>query len=86
MMRRMEEAQARNKLRDWILKHAKTPPGAAFSDQTPLLEGGILSSLDIVEFVLFIESLRGEDVDVDDIDPRVFTSIDTLHAAFFAPA
>lgn len=82
----MQESDIRTKLRDWILKHAKTAPSSAFSDQTQLLEEGILSSLDIVEFVLFIESLRGEDVDVDDIEPEVFTSIDTLYAAFFAAA
>ncbi|WP_295640425.1 hypothetical protein [uncultured Methylibium sp.] len=82
----MQESDVRTKLRDWILKHAKTAPSSAFSDQTQLLEEGILSSLDIVEFVLFIESLRGEDVDVDDIEPEVFTSIDTLVAAFFAAA
>jgi acyl carrier protein len=80
----MHESNVRTKLRDWILKHAKTPPAADFSDRTPLLEHGILSSLDIVEFVLFIESLRGEDVDVEDIEPVVFTSIDTLYEAFFA--
>ena len=82
----MQESDVRSKLRDWILKHAKTAPGAGFSDRTQLLEDGILSSLDIVEFVLFIESLRGEDVDIEDIEPEVFTSIDTLHAAFFATA
>ena len=82
----MQESDVRSKLRDWIIKHAKTSPGSGFNDQTQLLEDGILSSLDIVEFVLFIESLRGEDVDVDDIEPEVFTSIDTLHAAFFATA
>jgi thioesterase domain-containing protein len=50
---------------------------------TPILEQGILSSLDIVEFVLFIESLRGEDIDTDAIAAEDFTSIDTLYAAFF---
>jgi acyl carrier protein len=80
----MQESDVRAKLRDWILKHAKTPPGQDFSDQTQLLEQGILSSLDIVEFVLFIESLRGEDVDVEDIEPAVFTCIDSLYEAFFA--
>jgi len=80
----IEEGEIRGKLRSWILKHAKTAPQAAFSDDTLILEEGILSSLDIVEFVLYIESLRGDDIDVDDIDPQVFTSINTLHAAFFA--
>lgn len=79
----MQEIDVRGKLRSWIVGHAKSPPGADFSDQTLLLENGILSSLDIVEFVLYIESLRGTDVDVDDIDPAVFSSIDTLYAAFF---
>jgi acyl carrier protein len=77
---------ARTKLRSWIVKHAKTAPGAGFDDDTRILEEGILSSLDIVEFVLYIESLRGEDIDVDDIDPQVFTSINTLYAAFFCAA
>jgi acyl carrier protein len=79
----MQESDVRSKLRSWILGHAKSTPGANFSDQTQLLENGILSSLDIVEFVLFIESLRGTDVDVEDIEPAVFTSIDTLYMAFF---
>jgi hypothetical protein len=33
--------------------------------------------------VLFIESLRGEEVDIEAIDPEVFTNIDTLYKAFF---
>ncbi len=79
----MDEAEVRGQLRSWIVGHAKNPPGADFSDETPILEEGILSSLDIVEFVLYIESLRGDEVDVDDIDPEVFTNINTLWEAFF---
>lgn len=80
----MQESDIKGRLRDWIVKHSKAPGKAAFTDDTHILEEGILSSLDIVEFVLFIESLRGEDVDTDDIEPQVFTSINTLYAAFFA--
>lgn len=79
----MQEQEIRAKLRDWIVKHSKAPAKANFSDDTKILEEGILSSLDIVEFVLYIESLRGEDIDTDDIEPSVFTSIDTLYSAFF---
>lgn len=82
----MGELELREKLRDWIAKHAKKPLAADFNDRTPVLELGILSSLDIVEFVLYIESLRGEDVDPDAIAPEAFTSIDTLYGAFFAPS
>ena len=76
------EVDLRRRLKSWIVEHAKVPAND-LSDDTPILEQGILSSLDIVEFVLFIESLRGDEVDVSDIDPSVFTSVDTLYAAFF---
>lgn len=80
----MQEQEVRAKLRDWIAKHAKKPLAADFNDETPVLELGILSSLDVVEFVLFIENLRGDEVDADNIEPEAFTNINTLHSAFFA--
>lgn len=78
----MSEVELRGRLRSWIAAHSKVPV-RELTDQSRILEEGLLSSLDIVEFVLFIESLRGEEVDVDEIDPAVFTSVDTLYAAFF---
>ena len=80
----MQEFEVRGKLRNWIAKHAKKPLTAEFNDETHVLELGILSSLDVVEFVLFIEDLRGGEVDADAIEPEAFTSIDTLYSAFFA--
>lgn len=82
----MKELEVRAKLREWIAKHAKKPLSPEFDDRTPVLELGILSSLDIVEFVLYIESLRGDEVDPDGIQPEAFTSINTLYSAFFAQA
>lgn len=79
----MTETEIRARLKSWILEHTKNavPPG--FTDDTPILEKGLLSSLDIVEFVLYIEHLRDEELDTDDIDPEVFTSIESLYQAFF---
>jgi acyl carrier protein len=82
----MDEQQIRAQLRQWILEHAKAPArGGELTDQTPILESGLISSLDVVEFVLFIEELRGEEIETDDIEPEVFTSVDTLWEGFFAP-
>jgi acyl carrier protein len=79
----MDESHIRSRLREWILEHAKAASRDELNDQTRILENGLLSSLDIVEFVLFIEELRGEEIDTDDIEPEVFTSVDTLWAGFF---
>ena len=80
----MEEIQ--QQLRAWLLEHSSNAvPPEQFTDELPILEVGLLNSLDIVEFVLFIEDLRGVEVDTDEIEPEVFTSINTLWDAFFAP-
>lgn len=52
-------------------------------DRTPILDSGILSSLDVVELVIFIESLRGEEVDVDSIEPEALLNVDSLFETFF---
>jgi acyl carrier protein len=80
----MQELEVREKLRGWMAKHSKKPLPSQFDDRTPVLELGILSSLDIVEFVLYIESLRGADIDPDGIEASAFSSIDTVYSAFFA--
>lgn len=37
----------------------------------------------MVELVLFIESLRGEEVDVDAIEPESLANVNTLYETFF---
>ena len=81
----MDESTIRKNLKRWILEHTKAQVSSDLTDDTPILEQGILSSLDIVEFVLYIESLRGEEVDTDAIEPEVFTSVETLWKGFFEP-
>ncbi len=78
----MDHAVIRTRLEQWIRDHAKSQIGAIAGD-TPLLEKGILSSLDIVELVLFIESLKGDEVDPDTIEPDTFKSLDAMMAGFF---
>ncbi len=82
----MTEQEVKAKLRDWIGKRARKSLSQPLADDTRVLDEGILSSLDIVEFVLFIESLRGDDIDIESIEPAVFNSVNSLHAAFFAKA
>ncbi len=79
----MVEDEIREELRGWILDRASAAEERLSSDELPILEEGLLSSLDIVEFILFIESLRGEEVDIESIEPEVFTNINTLYEAFF---
>jgi acyl carrier protein len=77
------ETEVRDQLRTWILRRSKSAAGTGLKDDTPILESGLLSSLDVVELILFVESLRGEEIDVDAIEPEVLTNIDTIYDGFF---
>ncbi len=80
----MEDSAITGKLRGWILERAGAGEDRLTDNEMPILDEGLLSSLDIVEFILFIESLRGEEVDIESIEPEVFTNLRTLYEAFFA--
>ena len=81
----MTEVEIRGRLRDWILDRSKSPPGTELKDDTPILDSGLLSSLDVIELVLFVEDLKGEELDVEAIEPEVITNSDTLYEGFFGP-
>ena len=80
----MEEAEVRSELKNWIRERAGTDE--ELNNDTPILATGLLSSLDVTELILFIESLKGEEVDLDAIEPEVLENIDTLYQAFFKDA
>ena len=82
----MDEKTIREELRGWILARSGAAPDRLSSDDQPILDDGLLSSLDIVEFILFIESVREEEVDIEAIEPEVFNNIDSLIEAFFPDA
>ena len=81
----MSEAETKAKLRAWIMNRAKKAVRSEeITDETPIVESGLLSSLDIVEFVLYIESLTGREIDAEELEPAAFTNTNTMYATFFA--
>ena len=77
------ETDIRAALRQWILTRAQASADRELRDDTPILEPGLLSSLDVVELILFIESLRGAEVEVELIEPEALTDLNSLYDTFF---
>jgi len=79
----MSPDETRRQLRDWIVGRAKDKPDE-MKDDTPVLEKGILSSLDVVELILFIEQLKGDEVSVDALEPDSIRDVNAIYETFFA--
>ncbi|HEX4939475.1 MAG TPA: hypothetical protein VFX11_12430 [Candidatus Kapabacteria bacterium] len=76
----------KNRIRDWILAKNPQVDAAALQDDTALLEQKILTSIQIMDLILFLEHLQERPLDIDQVQPENFHSVNTICAAFFAEA
>ena len=74
---------AREKVRAWMAQHSRKPIDGELADAMPLIEEGILSSIQVPDLILYIEELRGRPVDIHELKPGAFRSIDAIVATFF---
>ncbi|MEE2730344.1 MAG: hypothetical protein VYA55_05945 [Pseudomonadota bacterium] len=74
----------KHQVREWILSTNPKVDGATLTDETPLLEQKILSSIQLMDLILFLEHVQGQPVDIDQVRPENFHSLNTICAAFAA--
>ena len=83
----LTENELRHALRRWI--EAAAPEDATrppLTDTTALIDNRFLTSLQITDLILFIEDLRGLEVDIEELAPGTFRDIDSVYRAFFGEA
>ena len=80
----MTETELREALREWIVKTSGRIGPETLRDDTPILEQRILTSLHVLELVLFLEQVTGLPIDVQRLRPGVFRDVDTICRSFAA--
>ncbi len=75
-------ATTKTRLRAWILEHGRRIDAAELTDDTPLLEKRILSSLQIADLLLFLEELRGTPVELEGLTGASFRDLGSMARAF----
>lgn len=73
-------------LREWVVKTNGKVQLQDITDQMSIIEQRIISSLQVMELILFIEQLSGKPVDVEDLQPGAFRNIETIYQHFFNEA
>lgn len=80
------EAEIKQALREWIAKTSGKIDAQSLSDRTPIIERRIISSLQVMDLILFLEQLSDRPVEIDQLKPGVFRDIDSIYSGFFRPA
>lgn len=77
MMNRNQD-QLRTALRDWMVKTNGRIRVTDLRDDTPILEDRIITSMQLMDLILFLESLRAQPIDVEKLRPGAFRDIDVI--------
>lgn len=80
------EPEVRQALRDWVVKTSGRISGEDLRDDTPIIERRIITSLQVMDLILFLESLSGRPIDPGRLKPGVFRDVDTIWRNFFTGA
>jgi acyl carrier protein len=71
--------EAKSVLRDWILARDPKLRPEAITDDAPLIKGRIVTSLQLMDLVLFVEELRGRPLAPDQLRPGTFDTLETIY-------
>lgn len=80
------EQEIKQVLKEWIAKKSKACDISSLMDDTLILEKRIITSVQIMDLILYLENLTNRPVNIDQVQPGVFSSIDSIYTAFFAEA
>jgi acyl carrier protein len=76
--------RVRSALRDWVIENSGKLKAEELTDETPIIEQRIISSLQVMDLILFIEKLAGKPIEVDRLKPGAFRNISSIQRNFFS--
>ena len=74
--------EPRELIKQWIVNKNGKIRLEELKDSTPIIEQRIISSLQIMDLILYIETLSGNSTDVDSLKPGVFKDVNTIVTNF----
>jgi acyl carrier protein len=72
--------------KDWVLEHSPDAniKDVAILNKTHLLESGVLDSIGLVDLLAFLEETTGNQIDLLELEPEDFATLDGLCKAALA--
>ena len=70
-------------LRAWLIHANADAATLRLEPDTDIIESRILDSLQLVEFILFLEERSGRAILAEDLDPDTLRTLDSIHQCYF---
>ncbi len=75
-------AEFKQALKDWVVKTSNKISAEDLDDNTPIIEQRIITSLQTMDLILFLEQLTGNAMDVEKLKVGVFRTINVIYDIF----
>jgi acyl carrier protein len=79
----MHPRTIKDALRERIARLSGKVSASAIADDTPILERRIITSLQVMDLILELESLIGSPIDAERLKPGAFKDVASIYAAFW---
>jgi acyl carrier protein len=76
------EEEFKIELKNWVLQKSTKITAQDLTYSTPLIDTRIISSMQVMELILFLEKLKGSRLNMKNIKPGVFQDIDSIYNSF----
>jgi acyl carrier protein len=76
------EQEYKEEILKWVLKVSTKVKPEELTVTTPLIETRIISSMQVMELILFLERLKGSRLNMKNMKPGAFNNIETIYNAF----
>ena len=70
-------------LRAWLIHANASAATLCLEHDTDIIESRILDSLQVVEFILFLEEQSGRAILAEDLDPDKLRTLSSIHECYF---
>lgn len=79
----MNEAKIKSDIRGWICKKSNHNNLENLNDETQIIEKRIISSVQLMDLIMYLESLMDESINVNHLKPGAFNSVNCIYTRFF---
>lgn len=78
-----QETQIKADLKNWIVQCKSGLTVEQIQDETPLIAQKYISSVQVLDLILFVESLGAKDLDPSKLTPQSFQTVNSIYQNFF---
>lgn len=78
----MSKNETKNLIKNWILDMNNSLKSEDVSYDTPILEKKLISSLQVMDLILYLEKLKKGAISLDNMKPESFQNINSIYSSF----